>query len=305
MKHITRNFESDPGMTQEEALIALQRQQPYKEGGVISSIRKKGNVWVATVIEPKVAGENPFEDSGSEKKDDEGSGPPSEDSEESIIEDELGGGPDDEGPLGEGDDKPEDKGSTEDKMLHVLEQILHAVGGGAPDGLGGPDALGPGPEGPPGPPAPKGGPPGAGAPPKGPTPRPMKPGETPPGGTPIGAPAFASTTAAGPGAPVPTGQPQGQVGPVGEASCPQCGGPVPCPVHGGGGATTSFPSGDGLGAQVASYAGRAATITLSTDGSSIKQAVEEARPAVEAQGYQVKQAKRGDDGRIHILASRR
>lgn len=279
-------------MNQTEALIALQKHPAYVSGTVISSIRKRGDRWVATVLEPKVAGENPFADEG--EKEEKSDSPPKEESpEEEIIEDELGGGPDSPSPEGlpgedGGDEAEGDKGSTDDKILHVLEQILHAVGGG---GLGGPDALGPGPDGPPAPP-----PPGAakGAPPKGPAPRPMKPGDTPPGGTPIGAPAFASTRESivpPQGTPVPPGQ----AGPTGVAACPQCGGPVPCPAHG---------TGD-LGAQVASYAARAATITLSTDGNSIKQAVAEARPAVEAQGYQVKQAKRGDDGRIHILASRR
>ena len=126
----------------------------------------------------------------------------------------------------------------------------------------------------------------------------MKPGMTPPGGTPVGAPAFshveANGIAPGAGTPVPAGQ---QAGPAGAAgTCPQCGGPEPCPIH----------SGQGLNGMVASYSGKAATISITADGSDIKAVVAQARPIVENYGYKVKQAKHSDDGsQIHILASRR
>lgn len=318
MEYITRNLTSDPGMDQREALTALQTHPSFKAGSIVASIRKRREQWVAEVLEPKTA-EFPPNDGGDEggaddspapepKKDD---GPPSDGGDEGPPS------PDGEGPPSPdgGDKKPESKGNTEDAILHTLTQILHALqGGGAPEGMGGPDALGPsdggmagppppkgGPPGLGGPPPGKGGPPGMGGPPKGPPP--MKPGMTPPGGTPIGAPAFASTHQANPilpaqGTPVPTGA---QPGPIGQQAtsgiCPQDGNPEPCPIH--------SPAAGGLNQAVAAYSGRAATITLTTEGLNIKQAIAEAKPVVENYGYTVKQAKHGENGTIHILASRR
>lgn len=123
----------------------------------------------------------------------------------------------------------------------------------------------------------------------------MKPGDTPPGGTPIGAPAFASTHQA---TPVPAGE-AGPVGPQATAGvCPQDGNPEPCPIHSQGGA--------GLNQMVAALSSRTASMTLTREGTDIKSAVEEARPVVENFGYKVKQAKHSEDGSsIHILVSRR
>lgn len=315
MEYITRHLTSDPGLDQREALTALQTDPTFKPGSIVAGIRRRNERWAAEVLEPKTAEFPPTDEGGDEgggddspapepKKDDGppsdsgGEGPPSPEGEEGPPKDDKGG-------------KPESKGSTEDMILHTLTQILHALqGGGAPDVLGGPDALGPGgpPGGPGAPPKAPGGPPGAGGPPmggKGPMkgPPPMKPGMTPPGGTPIGAPAFASTQhQAVPGAPVPTGVEPGPVGQqAGAGVCPQDGNPEPCPVHSGQGG-----QGGGLPGMVASYSGRAATITLTREGTDIKAAVEEARPVVENYGYTVKQAKHSDDGtQIHILASRR
>jgi hypothetical protein len=300
MEYKARTLTSDPGMDQREALTALQTHPSFKPGSIVASIRRRKNQWVAEVLEPKTAEFPPPKDDGGDegadeapepKKDD---GPPSEDG---------GEGPsgDDGPPSDEGGDKPESKGSTEDAILHTLTQILHALqGGGAPEGMGGPDALGPDLGGPPGPPPPKGGGPGGPPPPGGKAPKgppPMKPGMTPPGGTPVGAPAFASVQANEvPGAPVPTGAQPGPIGPQAGGVCPQDGNPEPCPVHSGAG---------GLNQAVASYSGKASTITLTTEGTDLKQAVEEARPVVENYGYQVKQAKHGENGNIHILASRR
>jgi hypothetical protein len=306
MEFTTRTLESDPGMSQKEALLSLQKHPSFIAGTVISSIRRRKNTWVAELLEPKTAEFPPPKDDGgdeesasespapSEPKSEgpESDGPPTSDSPDESSED----GPD--GPPAPGGDKGGEKpgkGGTETAILHTLQQILHALqGGGAPEGLGGPDALGPGAGGPPG------GPPKGGKPPFG-GPKPMKPGDTPPGGTPVGAPAFASRQAnpsvpPTPGAVGPaqgTPVPSGQAGPTQGGVCPQCGGPEPCPMHSG-----------GLGPAVASYAGKAATINLSTPGTDVKQAVEEARPVLHEYGYQVKQAKRGD-GQIHILASRR
>lgn len=327
MEYTTRNLESDPGMTQAEALVSLQQHPTFKQGSIISGIRKRGNQWIAEVLEPKTAEFPPPKNDGG---DEEGAsdtppkpndGPPSDpdndgddDSSPSGDTDkDFAGAPDgDKKPEGgdkPGGDKPEGKGSTEDAILHTLTQILHALtGGGAPEGVGGPDALGPGNGGttppPPkaGPPAPGGGAPGGPPPPGGGKGAPkfplraLKPGDTPPGGTPVGAPAFSSVQANGPvqpaqGTPVPTGQQ-----PVGQMTggvCPLDGNPEPCPVH------------QGLNQQVASYSGKSATITLTTNGDNIKKAITDARPVVENYGYKVKQAKYGENGQIHILASRR
>lgn len=324
MEYITRNLTSDPGMDQREALTALQTHPSFKPGSVVASIRRRKDAWVAEVLEPKTAEFPPPKDDGGDEGGGDDSapepkkeeGPPSDDGGEEGPE----GPPGLDGPPGSdgGDKKPEGKGSTEEAILHTLTQILHALGGGAPEGMGGPDALGPDLGGPPGPPPPHGGP--GGPPPGGPPPGKgglpggavkgppaMKPGMTPPGGTPIGAPAFASVQSALPGAPsispsqgtpVPTGA---QPGPVGQQAtagvCPVDGNPEPCPVHGGAA---------GLNQAVAAYSGRASTLTLTADGTNIKQAIAEAKPVVENYGYQVKQAKHSKDGtQIHILASRR
>ncbi len=313
MQFITRNLESDPGMSQKEALVSLQKHASFVPGTIIAGLRRRNDRWVAELMEPKTAGEPPFtDDDGDDNAPSDG---PSK--EETAIEDELGGDApsDDEGaPEGldgppsddEGSEGKEPKGNVEEQILHTLQQLLHAVQGGGDlgGGMGGPDALGPGPDGPPSPPPPKAAPPIGG---KGPVPKPMKPGMTPPGGTPIGAPAFASTKEATPsvapavGAPGAPAVPSGAAGPVGPntaaGTCPSCGYPEPCPMHGGAAA-------GGLAGQVAAYSKTAATITLHADGDSVKEAVLEARPVVEAHGYQVKQAKRGD-GQVHILATRR
>lgn len=322
MEYKSRQLTSDPGMDQREALTALQTHPSFKTGSIVASIRRRKDQWVAEVLEPKTAEFPPKDDGGGEgggddslapepKKDD---GPPS-DSGDSGPEGGGDGGP--EGldgppsPDGGGDKGPEGKGKTEDMILHTLTQILHALQGpGAGVVPGGPDEMGPGglPGGPPphaappkaGPPGAGGPPPGAGGPPGGAMkgPPPMKPGMTPPGGTPVGAPAFASTRTAEM-APVPGGVEPGPMGQQATAGvCPQDGNPEPCPIHSQAGA--------GLNQMVAALSGRAATLTLTREGTDINAAVAEARPSVENFGYTVKQAKRSEDGtKVHILVSRR
>lgn len=264
MEYTTRNLESDPGMTQAEALVSLQQHPTFKQGSIISGLHKRGNQWVAEVMVPSVEKTAEFPPSGGGDEGEEAAPskpePPKSDGGDDGAPEGGDGPPSPDG----GDKKPE--GSKEPKgdeaILHILTQILHALGGGA-EGVGGPDALGPGGPGGMAPPPPKApaGPPGAGAPPMpgkppmGRGPVPMKPGMTPPGGTPVGAPAFSSV--------------------------------------------------QGLAERVASFSGKAATITLTTTGTDIKQAVSDARPVVENFGYKVKQAKHGENGQIHILASRR
>lgn len=228
MEYTPRTVRSRPGLTQEEALVALQSHPSYRHGTRIASIRRRGDRWVADLLEPKFAAEDDFGPAGDDDADDAPAPKPKK--EKSEGGDSEGGGDSDpaaeledalDGPPGlPGGDptdpeggKPEGgKGGTEQAVLHVLEQILHALQGGPPSGgLGGPDDLGPGlggPEGPPPPHAGPGRPPGApnkppmggpGGPeglPAGPgAGRPMRPGEMPnkPGVTPVGAPAFAST----------------------------------------------------------------------------------------------------------------
>ena len=330
MQYKSRTLQSDPGLSQREALISLQSDPTLAPGTIIAGIRSRNNRWVADILEPKTAGDAPFPPKDDAGPSDEGGdeGPPKLDGPPSDPDSD---GDDDSSPSGDSDkdfagaedgdskpkeDKPKGKGGTEDAILHVLTQILQALnGGGVPGGgMGGPDALGPGPSGPPSPPPPKGGPP-VGGPPigggKAPVPKPMKPGMTPPGGTPVGAPAFASTKEADASFPAvapPAGTtpvPSGPAGPAGgdltgAGTCPTCGYPEPCPMHSG----VAGAPGAGLPGQVQALSSRAATIVLHSDGDSISEAVAEARPVVEAHGYQVKQAKKGD-GKIHILATRR
>lgn len=331
MEYISHNLESSPGLNQKEALLKLQKHPSFVEGSMIMGLRRRANnTWIADVLSPKVAEFPPKENDGGDENGATDSPAPPKNESDGGDSDSSGDSASSDGPpsdggsdgppsLEDGDKKPEGKGGVEEQILHTLQQLLHAVqGGGAPEGMGGPDALGPGDSGIGGPPPPKGGPdgglpggppPGAGGPPppgkgapKAP-PRPLRPGDTPPGGTPVGAPAFASTTKRStpfvePSAGTPV--PQGQAGPVGAqpgASCPQCGSPEPCPIHG---------SAAGLNQMVASYSGRAATLTLTHEGSSIKEAVETAKPVIENYGYQVKQAKRNETGdKVHILVSRR
>lgn len=279
MQYVSRTVRSAPGMSQEQALTALQNHPQFRAGTKIASIRRRGKVWVAELLEPKTAGDfPPSDDSGS---DSESSEPKSEssDSESSDSssdsdsgsdsssddsgapdaggDDVLGFGPDAGGddPLAGGDEKG---GDTDAQILHTLQEILHALQGGGPEpGLGGPDHLGPGgpaggDAGPAGPPAPHGGDKGPGFP--GAPGAKLKPGEVPnkPGVTPVGAPAFASVN-------------------------PE------------------------LRVALAKQASRSATITVETP---VPMKVAAAKTYVEAhapRGYNVVQAKYTEDGRVKLL----
>lgn len=198
--YIQRRVRSAPGLSQEDALESLQSHPNYKPGTKISSIRRRGDRWVADLLvpkNPKYAEFPPGDDDGggdepkpkAEPKDD----GPDDGPDEGPVDD----GPD--GPPGDdGGDGPPKEPKGEEAIVHLLTEILHALKGGpAGPGLGGPDDLGPGPEamGPP----PHG---GHGLPPMGP-PKPgaagigakLKPGEVPnkPGMVPVGAPAFSHT----------------------------------------------------------------------------------------------------------------
>lgn len=202
MKYTRRTVKSRPGMTQEQALESLQDHPMFKSGSKIASIRKRGKVWVADILEPKTAEFPPSEDEETDAPDT----PETDDSdEEKPSEDEPkeeSGEDSPEEELAEIDDLTggEDSGSKEDKILMLLEQILDAVAPhpGLEKKHHGEDALdlpmdgpmdGPPMDGPMGP-EPKM--------PKTPAGAKLKPGETrnTPGATPIGAPAFSSVKAA-------------------------------------------------------------------------------------------------------------
>lgn len=196
-----------PGLSQEEALNGL-----YEAYGDVrvASIKRRGEAWVAT-IQQKLA-EFPPSDSGDEESD----GPPKKsppegggDSEESgppSFEEESDGAPDGlDGPPGlGGDEGGESEGGELHQILHMLHQVVEALGlGGGHDklapgdepGMGGPP---PGPMGMDGPPDDgMGGPPGLGGGPAAPKkPTKLRPGEVLPTQTPIGSPAFSNVKVA-------------------------------------------------------------------------------------------------------------
>lgn len=200
-------------ISKEAALDLLKNDPRSPKGAEVAIIESEGH-WLAAIAQPPVTkfADNPFD-----KKDDSSEEAPKDDSPESVPDQgpEDAAGPD--GPPsdgGEGSDGPpkhdEEKGGEHgDKaMLHellgIVTQMAQALGiappGGGPEEspIPGEDAAPPLPGGPPGagaPPHGHGGPPPGG--PEGPDQtvqheRALKPGEAPPGTTPIGAPAFAS-----------------------------------------------------------------------------------------------------------------
>ena len=179
-------------MSKEDARESLERQF---ESAEVIDLKRRGDKWVATLLEPKTAEFPP-------SKDDESSGdaPPfAKEDEGGDSEAPEDGPPSDDGPPSpdsEGDGPPKEKkgeGAELGVLLEIVTQIADKLGimpPGAPMAPGAEDPMG-GP--PPGPPAPAG-PPGGGHPGNEILHRTkLKPGETPPGGTPVGAPAFAST----------------------------------------------------------------------------------------------------------------
>jgi hypothetical protein len=202
MNYVERKVRSAPGLSQEDALESLQSHPNYRSGTKIASMRRRGDRWVAVLQVPKTAGG--FPPGGDES----GPPPPKDEGGESEGPEEPDeGGPEgldglDGPPEAPGEEKkPGGKGGTEQEMLHVLTEILHALKGGpvGPE-MGGPDDMGPGPDAMGGPPPhgghgmPPAGPPGTGGPPMGIGAK-LKPGEVPnkPGVVPLGAPAFSST----------------------------------------------------------------------------------------------------------------
>jgi hypothetical protein len=199
-------------VTRARAEAGLKQIASRRQASTYTMDEVDGN-WVGALVfetATKVSDGNPFGGGGEEEA-------PSPDPSAGAPSD---GGDDDSGPDGppspdsgsdgppsEGDDKGEKKekgkGGEIKEVLDALHQIADALGvplatgdnsmvPGADDGMGGPPGPPGGPAGPPmgGPagPPPMGGPPGMADK----FPKPMHPGDTPPGGTPVGAPAFAS-----------------------------------------------------------------------------------------------------------------
>jgi len=228
MHYTTQIAKSAPGLTQHEALLALQNNRNFKPGTKIASIHNQAGHWVAKLMVPKTAGEDVepcehCEDKGCQhcKKTAAGAFEDIDESPADLHEDKHEKS---ESPLEEmeehaHEEHEEKHEQSEEKKIKELEKkidlLLDALGisekGESPDVK---------PEGPsadlPAAPAPKGGPaegpkkseplpPGSGAK--------LKPGEVPnkPGVTPVGAPSFASVKTAdmsmpptGAGAPVGT-----------------------------------------------------------------------------------------------------
>lgn len=175
-------------LSKEDARESLERQF---ENAEIIDLKRRGDKWVATLLEPKKAEFPPKADDSSDdappfEKEDEGG-----DSEDPGDGSSPDGPPSDDG-AGEGPPKEEkgEKGELH-AVLDILAQIADKLGimpPGAPMAPGAEDPMAPPPPGPPP------GPPGGGHPANEILHRTkLKPGETPPGGTPVGAPAFAST----------------------------------------------------------------------------------------------------------------
>lgn len=204
MKYTRRTVTSRAGMSQEEALTSLQEHPEFARRGMkIAGIKRRGDAWVATLLEPKTAGDNPFGgDEGSDEPKDEApksEAPSSDDSDDDSSSDDSSSEPKSDGPPSpDGDDKKE-KGGGDKEVLDLLHAIADALGVAVPGALpdmpgGGPDEMG-GPDLPPGPDAGPDAGAGLAAMPPAHRPTKLKPGETLPHQTPVGSPAFASTNA--------------------------------------------------------------------------------------------------------------
>lgn len=185
---------SAANISREKAKASLERQF---EGAEVLDISRRGNKWVATLLEPKTAEFPPPKDEEKEtetdapepKDTDSEDGPPSKDD---AAPEKSDGPPKPEGPKGE----KAEISALMDLVTQIADKLGIVPGGAAPGAEDAPLPDGP-PAPPAGPPAPSPHHPGVGGEDhqeivhrtK------LKPGDTPPGVTPIGAPAFASTLA--------------------------------------------------------------------------------------------------------------
>lgn len=186
MQYNRRTVTSRAGMTQEEALLGLQSHPEFKEGSTIAGVRRRGERWVISLLEPKDAALPPMDD---EKEDDFDLGP-KDDSPLDEPKDEL---PFDKPEHEEESDSHEKSEMSELKeLVKDVKKIIEALGIDHHDE----ESAAPGMD-----EAPK--------PPKAPSPvappkpaekekevtlnKSMRPGEAPPGTVNVGSPAFAST----------------------------------------------------------------------------------------------------------------
>lgn len=195
-------------VTRSVAEAALAKHPMVK--GAHTQIEPVNGYWVAAIVREADFGgpaDSDEESPAPKSEGPSGDAAPSPDEDGSSDSDSKsdGGSPDgSDGPPSHGGDDKGGKGGVEHQLLEIVQQIAESLGipvnlGASPvPGLdGGPTGPAGGPAGPPTP-GPAGPPPGAGGPPgmdKKVHERALKPGETPPGGTPVGAPAFASVRA--------------------------------------------------------------------------------------------------------------
>lgn len=204
------------GMSKEAATQALKRHPEFPKGADFT-VQAMDDRWVAAFVvksEFPPSGGDQEEESPAPKSEpggDEGAAPEPSDSGSDEKKDDGGS----DGPPSDGGDGEEhkhhdgDKGGGLHEIKALLDLICTSLGIDPTMALGGPDSMVPGPDGglggppPPGGPAgPPPGPPGAGGPPPGHGGPPgeqkiihqraLKPGEVPPGGTPMGSPSFSS-----------------------------------------------------------------------------------------------------------------
>lgn len=186
-------------MTRTAAEHGLQQHPAIRKGAAYALEEVHGH-WVAAILHEAAP---PFGGGGPADAEEEAPGPKSEGPDDQEPS-EGGGDPSgDSGPPGDsegGDKPPHEKGGEKgelSQLMHLVQMIGEALGVpmdmGASPVPGQDPSGGLGPSGPPGPGGPMGGPPGMGGPAEQHVihEKTMKPGDTPPGGTPIGSP-FAS-----------------------------------------------------------------------------------------------------------------
>lgn len=311
MDYTTRIVKSASGLTQSEALLALQSHRQFQPGTKIASVHNQGGHWVAKLLVPKTATEDVkpckhCEDKGCQhcKKT---AAETFEDIDESPADIHEDKHEEKESPLEEIEEHAEHEEKheqSEEKKIKELEKKIDLL----LDALGisekgeNPDAM---PEGPsadlPAAPAPKNPkkseplPPGSGAK--------LKPGEVPnkPGMTPVGAPSFASVKQATDGAMGMPASPSAS-GPTGMAaqSCPNCGGTA-------GNCTCSNPAGTSNvpGASSPSASGPVISFTASKADPNREITIRMAKAQLENhyEGFRVARIKRSGDY-IHAFITR-
>ena len=187
-------------MTREAAVEAAKTNPQFPKNADDITVEELDGHWVAAIH----VADNPF--GGPADQTDDGPGPKSEgpgDTQDVKPDDHDSddGGPPGDHPEPDGDEGPpkddehKEKGGEShkiDALFDAVQKILVALG--IPDTEGGEENPVPGEEPPAGPPGPEGGPPGAPpAPEEVHHEKSLKPGEVPPGQTPVGAPAFSHT----------------------------------------------------------------------------------------------------------------